>query len=104
MKTLIAALALSVAASTAAFAGNDDPRDAGIAFNLQHEAAMSDVQVSGFTGVSGVQVNLSEPRDGGIALNLQEAGYSGYGDTMVSGFTGIQAATSYEIEHYGLTR
>ena len=96
MKTIIAALALSVAASTAAFAGVDEPRDAGIALVLQHEAAASGVQVSGFTGVGEFMPASDTPREGGLPLVSQ-----GDYNQNVFGFTGIQEAPSYIIPTNG---
>ena len=87
MKTLISALVLTFAASTAAVAGDSVIADAGIAASLQMEAPAS-VQVSGFTGVRDFTNMNSDPSEAGRALTLQ-SDYSA--STQVSGFRGINS-------------
>lgn len=94
MKTLISAIALTLAASAPAFAGDSVASDAGIALALQDGGSYSAVQVSGFTGVGEFSPAMDTAREGGKALVLQNDANI---DTF--GFRGIQEAPSYTIVH-----
>jgi len=89
MKTLIATLALTLAASTAAIAGDSIIADRGVPAALQYDYSVSSVQVSGFTGVADFTNINSDPSEAGRPLSLQSA-YEG-SNMQVSGFTGINA-------------
>lgn len=97
MKTLIAALVLTVAASAPALAGDSVASDAGIAQVLQANAVQSNFQVSGFAVGGEFRPAMDTPREGGLALSLQED----YVNASTFGFTGIQAPSGHVIEHSG---
>ena len=80
MKTLITALALTIAASAPAFA---DVQDGGFGQIFQNEAT-SNVQVSGFVGTSEFRPAMGDVSEGGAPLVIKAAD-----NAQISGFTGI---------------
>ena len=79
MKTLIAALALSVAVSAPAFA---DVSEGGLGTIFTNNA--SNVQVSGFVGTSELRPAIGDVSEGGAPLVINAAD-----NAQISGFTGI---------------
>ncbi|MCB1385081.1 MAG: hypothetical protein KDJ80_04000 [Nitratireductor sp.] len=90
MKTLLAAIALSVATATAASAGYVDAKDGGIPL-VATAAGYDAAQVSGFTGVSSGEFHgYVDAKDGGAPLAVR---WQNHG--QVSGFTGIAAGSDF---------
>ena len=86
MKTLIAALALTVTAAAPALADSEIAAQ-GIPASLTM-SSYDAVQVSGFTGIAGgADISTAQPRDGGLPYTLQNNG--DVSNVQVSGFTGI---------------
>lgn len=87
MKTLIAALALTVAAAAPAFAFDSEVAANGIGASLV-QPSYDAVQVSGFTGIAdGAEISTDRPEDGGLPYTLQHN--ANFSNVQVSGFTGI---------------
>lgn len=80
MKTLIAALALTVAASAPAFA---DASEGGLGTVFSQPSY--NAQVSGFVGTTEFRPAMGDVSEGGLGLVFSQPSY----DAQVSGFTGI---------------